>query len=158
MNPKINKSKLITYTGTSLILNGRGYEKVDSFGINIGNSVDILFAANGLLILFFITARAMFDLNKYYWAATDKELYNFAAHQPEYQRPLQRRELGEKKDHPDQRVQDPGSDHHHRAQGNASKYEVDLNLTLENKIVIPEDKKELKNPSGSSTRISTAAP
>lgn len=146
---KMNKSKLITYTGTSLLLNGSGYEKVDSFGINIGNSVDILFAANRLLFHSFLTARAMFDLNEYYRAATDKELYNFAAHkliEVQNTNALYSAENWVRKKITqinESKILDLINTT--ELKETASKYEVDLNLTPENKIVIPEDKKELKN-------------
>lgn len=142
------RNQIITGQGISIFLDKNTFKKMDSIALNIKNEVDCVYKNNKLYFASFWVARQVFDLSDYYNLATDADLEQF----------VNRKELY---------LPDPSAFHKHcdswvrrkialiqdaktldNYQPNeivekASEHHVDLTLK-DNKIVVPEEKSELK--------------
>ncbi|MFZ7103266.1 MAG: Kiwa anti-phage protein KwaB-like domain-containing protein [Peptococcaceae bacterium] len=151
---KFNKSQFITRKGISLFHNQNTFEKVSSFGINILSNIDCVYTEDGrLLFTSYLSARQIFDLSNFYRIATDRDVVAFVAHECVYV--CNQPSFNDNADSWVRRkialIADSGVlDEYSASQiaEKAAEYKVEISLTEQegvNKLVFPDDKKEMKN-------------
>lgn len=71
------KEQYLVRRGINLFYNSDSFKEEKSFGVNITDIVDCYYFDSELLFPSFYFAKQIFDLNQYYREATDKEVMNF---------------------------------------------------------------------------------
>lgn len=142
-------NQIITSAGFGLIFSNNSFNKINNLALSIKEQVDCVYKNNNLYFSSYWVARQIFDLADYYEIATDGELSNFIKRDVlstenessffENADTWVRRKVALIEDGKVLEKYSP-----YEIKKIAEEHDVDLNIIEDEKILVPEDKRELK--------------
>jgi hypothetical protein len=143
-------SRRIISKGFTILHSGETYTKLENPGLTLGHKLTALFQENELLFYSYHNTRRFLDLSDYYKEATDTDLDDFASHDSLFvddKETFMRNadSMVRKKVALLQKNNVLASVSVNDIKTSAKQYDLDMKTRNGNKIVIPRDKKKLKD-------------